>query len=119
VNPLYRADDLAYFIANSGARAAVGAFDALDEMRAALRGQAERVTVLTVGGAAPDTVDFDQLVPAHAEELDPAPTHKNDPAFWLHSSGSTGRPKPVVHLQRAMLYTAWAGAANVLAMTGA
>jgi len=117
VNPLYRANDLAYFIANSGARAAVGAFDALDEMRAALRGQAERVTVLTVGGAAPDTVDFDQLVAAHAADLGPAPTHKNDPAFWLHSSGSTGRPKPVVHLQRAMLYTAWAGAANVLAMT--
>src|SRR5262249_20498072 len=94
VTPLYRAADLAYFIGNGGVRAAVGGFEVLDEMRAALRGQTQHVTLLTVGGAAPDTVDFDQLVAAHAGELDPAPTHQNDPAFSLHTSGATERPKP-------------------------
>jgi benzoate-CoA ligase family protein len=113
VNPLYGAEDLAYFIDNSGARAAVVGLGAVDEVRAALRGHGERVTVLTVGGAAPDTMNFDQLVAAHAGELDPAPTHKHDPAFWLHSSGSTGRPKAVVHLQHAMPYAAWACATNL------
>ena len=32
------------------------------------------------------------------DDLDPAPTHRDDMAFWLYSSGSTGRPKGVVHL---------------------
>jgi len=117
VNPFYGADDVACFIASSGACAAVIPVEALDEVQSARHGEAEQLTVLTVGGAASDAVAFHELVAAHAGELDPAPTHKHDPAFWLHSSGSTGKPKAVVHLQHAMLYTAWAGAANVLAMT--
>lgn len=38
--------------------------------------------------------------------LEPAPTHRDDMAFWLYTSGSTGRPKGAVHLQRDMVYSA-------------
>ena len=44
----------------------------------------------------------------------PAPTHRDDAAFWLYSSGSTGRPKGVVHLQHDLPYTCQTYAAQVL-----
>ncbi len=42
----------------------------------------------------------------------PAPTSRDEPAFWLYTSGSTGKPKGVVHLHRSMAMCAeeYAGA---------
>jgi benzoate-CoA ligase len=36
----------------------------------------------------------------------PAPTHRDDTAFWLYTSGSTGRPKGVMHTHASMRLTA-------------
>ncbi|HEV3103705.1 MAG TPA: benzoate-CoA ligase family protein, partial [Candidatus Dormibacteraeota bacterium] len=47
-------------------------------------------------------------------EVDPAPTRKDDMAFWLYSSGSTGKPKAVVHLQHDIPYTCVTYAEQVL-----
>ncbi len=46
--------------------------------------------------------------------LDPAPTHEDEPAFWLWSSGSTGAPKRTVHLHHDMVVTADLYAQNIL-----
>ena len=47
--------------------------------------------------------EFAELLSQQSPELEPAPTCKDDAAFWLYSSGSTGPPKACVHLQHDML----------------
>jgi benzoate-CoA ligase len=56
------------------------------------------VQTVVVGGDPGSFDSFDAAVASGGDELaSPAPTHRDDPAFWLYSSGSTGRPKGVVH----------------------
>jgi benzoate-CoA ligase family protein len=50
--------------------------------------------------------DFAELLAAADDRLPPAPTHRDEPAFWLWSSGSTGPPKGAVHLHHDMLWCA-------------
>jgi benzoate-CoA ligase len=58
--------------------------------------------VLVVGGADCE-MDFAEVMANSLPELEPAPTRKDDAAFWLYSSGSTGPPKACVHLQHDMV----------------
>ncbi len=44
-----------------------------------------------------------KLLLQQSPDLEPAPTCKDDAAFWLYSSGSTGPPKACVHLHHDML----------------
>jgi benzoate-CoA ligase family protein len=114
LNPLFKADDYRYLLADSGARAVIVDLDLLGKVREALATHHERVELLVVGGAAEGAHSFDDLLVEHAGELAPASTHRDDQAFWLYSSGSTGRPKGVVHLQHDLPYTCQTYATQVL-----
>jgi benzoate-CoA ligase family protein len=94
VNPLYAPDEYDYFVADSEASLVV--VDAACE---------EKIR-------APRVVRADEI--RAEDEVSPAPTTREDVAFWLYSSGSTGRPKGVIHRQRDMLVTCETYAKDVL-----
>lgn len=106
VNPLLqRTDDYDHFIDDSLAR--VVAIDANTE---------EKLTLAaTRAPTAPRLLRMDQVAPG--PEIAPAPTRRDDMAFWLYSSGSTGKPKAVVHLHHDIPYTCVTYAEQVLGIS--
>jgi benzoate-CoA ligase len=71
---------------------------------------------LVRGRSGAEVTELDQAMSVQSEELDAAPTHRDDMAFWLYSSGSTGKPKGVVHLQHDMGVTCASYAGEVLGL---
>src|SRR5919199_4507516 len=115
VNTLLKADDYRYFIENSRARVVVCDGMHHETIRKALEGyDEERVEVVVTGGQAEGAHALEDLLEAGEDELAPAATHKDDPAFWLYSSGSTGKPKGAVHLHHDIIYTCETYASHVL-----
>ncbi len=72
----------------------------------------ESVPLIAVNGEVSEPDPFASF----AEELEPAPTQRDDMAFWMYSSGSTGRPKGIVHLQHDMKYTAESYSRHILGL---
>jgi benzoate-CoA ligase len=107
VNTLLTADDYAYMLAHSRARAAIVSGALLPTLRQAMaRGTHEvgDVVVIRPGTDAHGTRPFDSLLTA-APAAAPAATHADDAAFWLYSSGSTGKPKGAVHTHGNLYWT--------------
>ena len=105
VNPFYRGDEFGYFLGDSGAAAVVVGGACTDAVLAAAAGRVDAARVLHTDGEREGTTDLWRAAAQLPAEVQPADTHRDDPAFWLYSSGSTGRPKGVVHLQHDILYT--------------
>ena len=103
VNPLLqRSEDYDHYIEDSLARVVV--VDSNTEEK--VGGAVERASI------PPRLVRADGIRPGN--EVEPAPTRRDDMAFWLYSSGSTGKPKAVVHLQHDIAYTCVTYAEQVL-----
>jgi len=103
VNPLLqRSEDYDHYLEDSIARAIFVDANTEEKLRAAA-GRAP---------SPPAVQRIEQLSPAR--EIQPAPTRRDDMAFWLYSSGSTGKPKAVVHLQHDIPYTCVTYAEQVL-----
>lgn len=104
VNTLLKPADYKYLLNNSRARVAVVSESLLPLIEAIPRNELRHLETTVISGqAGAGALSFDDLLHSSSAELEPAPTHKDDPAFWLYSSGSTGRPKGCVHLQHDMV----------------
>ncbi len=103
VNPLLqRSADYDHYIDDSLARVVVVDTNTEEKLQPSVERAAHRPRVLHADHVRPDS------------EIPPAPTRKDDMAFWLYSSGSTGKPKAVVHLQHDIPYTCVTYAEQVL-----
>src|SRR6266566_4144218 len=103
VNPLLqRSEDYDHYIEDSLARVLVVDGATEEKLKPAVERAAHKPHLLRAGQIAVE------------DEVDPAPTRRDDMAFWLYSSGSTGKPKSVVHLQHDIPYTCVTYAEQVL-----
>ena len=109
VNTLMTADDYAYMLQHSRARAALvsaALWPVLEQALAKAPHEVANVIVSGPTGALPKgAIAFDAFVAA-APLRAPASTAPDDPGFWLYSSGSTGRPKGTVHTHANPYWTA-------------
>jgi len=125
VNTLLTADDYAYMLGHSRARAMLvsGALlpalgSAMAKMPPGVPHDVEHVIVAQPTTDLPaGMLEFEALLASHAPAPNPARTSADDPAFWLYSSGSTGRPKGTVHTHANAWWTAELYGKAVLALT--
>ena len=103
VSPLDKDDNFRHFVDDAYAEVVVTDAPLLERLQRALGPR--RIRWLARDGDGPDVVELGAALAAQRDELDPAPTHPDDMAFWLYSSGSTGKPKGVVHLHHDMAVT--------------
>jgi benzoate-CoA ligase len=110
VNTLLTADDYAYMLEHSRAQAVLVSGALLPVLAAAMQRSAHEIRQVIVSRpGAPlqaNEVEFEAFLGALEPLASPAPTHADDPAFWLYSSGSTGRPKGTVHTHGNPYWTA-------------
>ncbi len=101
VNTLLTADDYAYTIEHSRARAAFVSGAVKPALKAALAKADHEVRQVVVSRPAGPLefgeAEFEAFLDRAAPLAGGARTNADDPAFWLYSSGSTGRPKATVH----------------------
>src|SRR6202166_13211 len=103
VNPLLqRSEDYDHYIEDSIARVVVVDGASEEKVKAAVDRAAQPPQLMRAGQISVE------------KDIDPAPTRRDDMAFWLYSSGSTGKPKAVVHLQHDIPYTCVTYAEQVL-----
>jgi benzoate-CoA ligase len=123
VNTLLTADDYAYMLSHSSARAALVSAALLPVLESAL------LEAQKIGGHALEQIHVSRpIAPLPAGRLDwnqllaaqplaqAAHTLADEAAFWLYSSGSTGRPKGTVHTHANAYYTAELYGQGVLGM---
>jgi benzoate-CoA ligase family protein len=87
--------DYAYYLDYTRAGVVVVDRTTFEPVREAAAGSRWLRHILVVGD------DFDRLAAAVSDELEPAPTTKDDIAIWKFTTGSTGQPKAAVHPQHS------------------
>lgn len=105
INPSLEPAALAGLFDYSRARMVVVDTGVLPRFEKALDNAAWKPELLVVGNGEHSHRSFPKEQQDVADELETAPTHRDDPAIWLFSGGTTGRPKAVVQTHTSFANT--------------
>jgi 4-hydroxybenzoate-CoA ligase len=106
LNTLLTAEQYAYILADSRARAVVVSAPLLPVLEHAMAKLPHPPEVLVAGGEAGRHTGLEAALAGEDDGFDTAQTHPDETAFWLYSSGSTGMPKGTRHVHTSLLATA-------------
>lgn len=115
VNAILNTEDYRYYLEDSRAKLLIVEEDIFPKVEPIID-QLKYLKKVIVMGDIPGFTSFEDWIKGQSSELECAPTHKDDVAFWQYSSGSTGKPKGTVHLQHDMIVCHNGFAAGVLDM---
>ena len=107
LNTLLSAEQYAYILADSRAKALIVSAPLLPIVQSIL-GQLPSLThVFVSGGSVPAfALDLAAETAQHSPEFVTVDTSPDETAFWLYSSGSTGAPKGARHVHTSLMATA-------------
>ncbi len=100
------AEELAFLLADSRARAVVASETAAGAILPVRPRCPALEAVIAVGGRRRGALEYERLLERASPELEPAETSRDDVALWGYTSGSTGRPKAAVHLHHDLVHSA-------------
>lgn len=101
VNSLLPAEDLAYFVEYTRCRVLLCDPDVAHKLAPLVGRFGLLKAIVVVGAPVPGGATFhaySDLVRRAKDKIEPFPTTRDDPAYWLFTSGSTGKPKAAMHL---------------------
>ena len=107
LNTLLQAENYAYILNDSHARALFVSADLLAQVEPLLAGLPDLENVIVVGGKKNATYPrLEDFLAQSSTRRQTAPRSPEDVAFWLYTSGSTGAPKGVRHKHSSLVYVA-------------
>jgi len=114
LNTLLTAEQYAYILADCRARVLFVSEALLPVVKDVVARMPDLEHVIVSGKEAHGHKALSDELAGESDTFATAPTHADEPAFWLYSSGSTGMPKGVRHLHSNLAATAETYAKQVL-----
>ncbi|AUC94587.1 MULTISPECIES: benzoate-CoA ligase family protein [Bradyrhizobium] len=114
LNTLLTAEQYAYILSDCRARVLFVSEALLPVVKDIIARMPDLAHVVVSGKDAHGHKRLSDEIAREGDVFETAPTHADEPAFWLYSSGSTGMPKGVRHLHCNLAATAETYAKQVL-----